>query len=205
MKIFCRRIRRKAHLISSAAFALSVLISPSSLIATNEQSSKASTSAHTNHPIVDCSVDPLQQISASMEALSRRVSPGVVQIFATGYNLDGDREHRNTDLSSRSSISGSGIIIASDGWIVTNAHVVQGGRRIRVRLTQEAPSSTLPGGASRHALFEAKLVVADRDTDLALLKIEATGLPTLELSDSSDLNQGQLVLPLAAHWASKIL
>jgi serine protease Do len=194
MKIFRRRIRRKANLISSAAFTLSVLINPSSLMATGKQSSKASTPGQTKHPIVDRSVDPLQQISASMESLSKRVSPGVVQIFASGYNLDGDREHRNTDLSSRSSISGSGIIIASDGWIVTNAHVVQGGRRIRVRLTPEATSSTPHSGASRHGLFEAKLVVADRDTDLALLKIEATGLPTLELSDSSDLKQGQLVL-----------
>jgi serine protease Do len=163
-------------------------------MATDEQSSKASIPGQTKHPIVDSSVDPLQQISASMESLSKRVSPGVVQIFATGYNLDSDREHRNTDLSSRSSVSGSGIIIAADGWIVTNAHVVQGGRRIRVRLTQEAASSTPHAGGSRHALFEAKLVAADRDTDLALLKIEATGLPTLELSDSSDLKQGQLVL-----------
>jgi serine protease Do len=53
-----------------------------------------------------------------------------------------------------------------------------------------APSD---GGSSR-ALFDAKLVVADRETDLALLKIDATDLPTLELSDSSDLKQGQLVL-----------
>jgi len=193
MKDFRRGIRGKAGRISSVVFSLSLLITPSS-IATNEQSSKALNAAQTKHPIVDSSVDPLQQISASMELLSKRVSPGVVQIFATGYSLDSDREHRNTDLSSRSSISGSGIIIASDGWIVTNAHVVQGGRRIRVRLTQEAASSTAHSGASRHALFEAKLVVADRDTDLALLKIEATGLPELELSDSSDLKQGQLVL-----------
>jgi serine protease Do len=76
--------------------------------------------------------------------------------------------------------------IGSDGWIVTNAHVVEGGRRIRVQLSHDA--------AARRALFDAKLVVADRETDLALLKIDATDLPTLELSDSSDLKQGQLVL-----------
>src|SRR6202007_119370 len=49
-------------------------------------------------------------------------------------------------------------------------------------------------GGSRHAVFDAMLVVVDRDTHLALLKIETSGLPTLELSDSSDLKQGQLVL-----------
>ncbi|HWO33138.1 MAG TPA: trypsin-like peptidase domain-containing protein, partial [Candidatus Acidoferrum sp.] len=49
-------------------------------------------------------------------------------------------------------------------------------------------------GRSRHALLEAKLVLADRDTDLAFLKVDATGLPTLELADSSELRQGQVVL-----------
>jgi S1-C subfamily serine protease len=43
-------------------------------------------------------------------------------------------------------------------------------------------------------LAEAKLILAVRDTDLAFLKVDATSLPTLELSDSSDLKQGQLVL-----------
>jgi serine protease Do len=105
-----------------------------------------------------------------------------------------DREHRNTGLLSRGLTSGSGFIIASDGWIVTNAHVVEGGRRIRVQLNNEAELSAQPDEALRHALVDAKLVLADRDTDLALLKIEASGLPTLELSDSSDLKQGQLVL-----------
>jgi serine protease Do len=142
----------------------------------------------------DRMADPLQQLSASMEALSKRVSPGVVQIFSTGYNLDRDRGRGAADLMSRGSSVGSGIIIAADGWIVTNAHVVQGGRRIRVRLS---PDISPPGSQDRTthgALFEAKLVAADRDTDLALLKIDATDLPALELSDSSALKQGQLVL-----------
>lgn len=117
-----------------------------------------------------------------------------MQIFSTGYMPNNDREHRNTGLLSRGLTSGSGFIIASDGWIVTNAHVVEGGRRIRVQLNNEAELSAQQNGASRHALFDAQLVLADRDTDLALLKIEASGLPTLELSDSSDLKQGQLVL-----------
>jgi serine protease Do len=77
---------------------------------------------------------------------------------------------------------------------LTNAHVVQGSRWIRVRLHEEDELSAAQNGRSRHALLEAKLVLADRDTDLAFLKVDATGLPTLELSDSSDLKQGQLVL-----------
>jgi serine protease Do len=191
MTIFKGRISKQIRLISSAAFCLGLLITSSVLEA---QSSKASTSAETKHAILDSSFDPLHQVSASLEVLSKRVSRSVVQIFSTGYNPDGDREHRNTELLSRGLTSGSGIIIASDGWIVTNAHVVQGGRRIRVQLSPEAALSAPQNGGSRRASFDAKLVVADRETDLALLKIDATDLPTLELSDSSDLQQGQLVL-----------
>src|SRR4029077_15389800 len=126
----------------------------------------ASTSGQTKHPILDSSFDPLHQVSTSLQLLSKRVSPSVVQIFSMGYGSDSDREHRNTDLLSRGLTSGSGIIIASDGWIVTNAHVVQGGRRIRVQLNPEAALSAPQNGGSRRASFDAKLVVADRETDL---------------------------------------
>jgi serine protease Do len=190
MESLQRRTCKQINSISSLVFCLGLLIAPSP---SGAQSSKPSTSVQTKLPILDNGLDPLHQVSASLEALSKRVSPGVVQIFSTGYKADSDREHRNTDLLSRGLTSGSGILLASDGWIVTNAHVVQGGRRIRVQLNHEAVLSTGQNRA-RHALFDAKLVVADRDTDLALLKIDATDLPTLELSDSSDLKQGQLVL-----------
>jgi serine protease Do len=161
--------------------------------ATEAQSGKQTIPGQTQHAIVDNGAESLQRFSTSMELLSKRVSPSVVQIFSTGYNLGTDREH-NSNLSSRRSSSGSGIIIAADGWIVTNAHVVEGGRRIRVRLNQGVDFPPSPNGKSRHALLEAELILADRDTDLAFLKVEATGLPTLELSDSSELRQGQLVL-----------
>jgi serine protease Do len=190
MTIFPGRVSKQFHLISSVAFCLGLLVASSPLAA---QSDKPSTSVLTKHSILDNSVDPLRQVSTSLEMLSKRVSPSVVQIFSTGYKPDSDREPRNTDLLTRGLASGSGIIIASDGWIVTNAHVVEGGRRIRVQLSPEAAASALQNSA-RHALFDAKLVVADRETDLALLKIDATELPTLQLSDSSDLKQGQLVL-----------
>src|ERR1700720_1642920 len=190
MNSFQTRVCKQIKLISHGAFCLGVLCAPS---LSSAQSTRPSTSVQAKLPIADTGLDPLHQVSASLEALSKRVSRGVVQIFSTGYKPDSEREHRNTDLLSRGVTSGSGIILASDGWIVTNAHVVQGGHRIRVQLNQEVLLSTVQN-QTRHALFDAKLVVADRDTDLALLKIDATDLPTLELSDSSDLKQGQLVL-----------
>jgi serine protease Do len=194
MKMLQRGACVRTNMIGSLALGLGVLIMLPSLSATEAQSSKKTASGQTKHAIVDNGVDSLQQLSTSLELLSKRVSPSVVQIFTTGYSLDNDREHNNTNLFSRRSNSGSGIIIASDGWIVTNAHVVRGSRWIRVRLHQEDDLSASQNGRSRHALLEAKLVLADRDTDLAFLKVDATGLPTLELSDSSDLRQGQLVL-----------
>src|ERR1700756_2202409 len=190
MNSFQTRVCKQIKLISHGAFCLGVLLAPS---LSRAQSNQPSTSVQAKLPIADTGLDPLHQVSASLEALSNRVSRGVVQIFSTGYKPDSERDHRNADLLSRGVTSGSGIILASDGWIVTNAHLVQGGRRIRVQLNQEVLLSTVQN-QTRHALFDAKLIVADRDTDLALLKIDASGLPTLELSDSSDLKQGQLVL-----------
>ena len=185
------RVYKQANVIGALALCLSLLLVSPSLEA---QSPKSSSSSQTKPSITDVGVDSLQQLSSSLEGLSKRVSLSVVQVFSTGYDRDSDREHGNTDLLSRGSSLGSGLIIASDGWIVTNAHVVQGGRRIRVRLNQAVPLSASRNGRSQCALFDAKVVVADRDTDLAVLKIEATGLTTLELADSSDLKQGQLVL-----------
>src|ERR1700741_4416720 len=191
MKIFRARICKQETLIRSVVFCLGLFIASSPLRA---QSSKASTSVPAKRSALDNSFDPLQQLSTSLQILSKRVRPSVVQIFSTTYMPDRGHEHKNPDLLSRGLTSGSGFIIASDGWIVTNAHVVQGGRRIRVQLSHEAALSAPQNGVSRHAVFDAMLVVVDRDTDLALLKIETSGLPTLELSDSSDLKQGHLVL-----------
>jgi serine protease Do len=191
MKVFREKDCRQASLVPALIFCLGIFIPSSPLEA---QSNKTSISGPTKHAIADSSIDPLQQISKSMQELSKRVSPSVVQIFSTAYSPESDREHRNTDLLSRGLISGSGIIVASDGWVVTNAHVVQGARRIRIRLSEEAAASALRDGKSRHVLFEAQLQAADRDTDLALLKIDTTNLPALEFADSSDLKQGQLVL-----------
>jgi serine protease Do len=188
-----RRLPVDSSMIGVLAFSLTILII-SLFSATGAYSSDERTPGQTKRAIVANRVDSLQKLSTSLEHLSKQVSPSVVEVFSTGYNVEPDREHNNTSLLSRRASSGSGIIIGSDGWIVTNAHVVEGSRRIRVRLNQEADSSELQNGKSRHALLEAKLILADRDTDLAFLKVYAAGLPALEFADSNNLKQGQLVL-----------
>ncbi len=139
---------------------------------------------------------PLQEFSSSLEALSRTVSRSVVQIFTTGYAAPDEGEAFNTSQLSRQHGSGSGVILSTDGHIVTNAHVVQGARRIQVLLrptrAQTAGKRSLlkPPGQT----IEAKIVGVDRESDLAVIKIERTGLPALTLGNSDNLRQGQVVL-----------
>ncbi|HTU34661.1 MAG TPA: Do family serine endopeptidase [Candidatus Acidoferrum sp.] len=75
---------------------------------------------------------------------------------------------------------GSGVILTSDGTIITNNHVIEGATDIKVSLSDKKE-------------YTAKLVGTDKDSDIAVLKINATGLPTLPLGNSSTLKVGDLV------------
>lgn len=131
----------------------------------------------------------LGDFSASLESLAAKVRPAVVQIFSTSYAApeEGD-SGSNTALLTRQTSTGSGVILSQDGYIVTNNHVVEAARKIEVKLPAEN------GTRARETTLPARLVGADRDSDLAVIKIERTGLPTLELADSNQLHQGQVVL-----------
>ncbi len=80
---------------------------------------------------------------------------------------------------------GSGFIISSDGYIMTNAHVVDHAEKITVRLTDKRE-------------FSAKVIGADSRTDVALLKIEAKGLPTVKLGDPNKLKVGEWVVAIGS-------
>jgi serine protease Do len=81
---------------------------------------------------------------------------------------------------------GSGFIVSQDGYVLTNAHVVAGDGEVTVRLAD----------AKRE--FKAKVVGADERTDIALLKVEATGLPTVKLGKSEKLQPGQWVAAIGS-------
>src|ERR1700752_329292 len=127
MHLFRGKISTEKTQISSVVLSLGLLIASAPLAA---QSGKGSPPASSKRSVLDNRFDSLQQVSTSLQMLSKQVRPSVVQIFSTGYVPDNDREHRNTEMLSRGLTTGSGFIIASDGWIVTNAHVVQEARRI---------------------------------------------------------------------------
>lgn len=138
----------------------------------------------------------LGQLSVSLEGLVNRIRPAVVQIFSTGYVTAGESSASNAAaLLSTQQSTGSGIIVSSDGYIVTNAHVVEGSRRIQVRLTTER---LRPGRAPvfepEVKLLEGKLVGMDRDMDVAVIKIDRTGLPYLQFGNSDLVRQGELVM-----------
>lgn len=80
---------------------------------------------------------------------------------------------------------GSGFIISADGYIMTNAHVVDSADRIMVRLTDKRE-------------FRAKVIGADKRTDVALLKIEATGLPKIIVGEPNELKVGEWVVAIGS-------
>ena len=135
----------------------------------------------------------------SYAELVSRVSPAVVTIRSTERSrpaqqfpfMDdpnfreffGDRLPQQQQPPQRVQGVGSGVIVNADGYILTNHHVVDGALEIKVELTD-------------NRTFAAKLVGSDPPSDLAVLKIDATSLPTLSLGDSDKVRVGDFVLAL---------
>jgi len=80
---------------------------------------------------------------------------------------------------------GSGFIVSSDGYILTNTHVVDNATRVTVRLTDRRE-------------FQAKVIGSDDKSDVALLKIDATNLPTVRIGDPSKLRPGEWVVAIGS-------
>ena len=140
----------------------------------------------------------LRALDDSLETVVSRVSPSVVQIVVAGYAPSEDHEHTAARIVRQHAI-GAGIIVDPEGYIMTNAHVVEGAQRIRVILPH--PSSDSPQGLQPvHAgqILEAKLLGTHKQTDLALLKIEATDLPAVSLRSDLRVRQGELVFAMGS-------
>ena len=178
----------------SIFFSLLLILAPSA----KAQSANASSGAQ-NPITTDKSVDLMRQMSASFESLVKRVSPAVVEVQVTGFGSTDDDDD-DTSGDSKSSIGrqrslGSGVVVDPDGYIITNYHVVKGAERVRVILTPQTtgsqPTSSLK---SRGKVLPARIVGFSKLIDLAVLKIEATNLPTLQIGRYEKIQKGQLVL-----------
>ena len=159
----------------------------------------------------DSSVNALLSLDKAMEALAARVTPATVNVTVTsktspkerGMQNDGDDDSDNFQqffgpfgnpfgnqfgrrfrMQPQPQIEhglGSGVIISPDGYIVTNNHVVDGATDIRVTLTDRR-------------ILKAKVIGTDPLTDLAVIKVDETNLPSVPLGDSTQLHPGQSVL-----------
>jgi len=136
----------------------------------------------------------LADFSAAVEELCAAVSPAVVQIeVRLRAPVDSD-DSRRTGFVANQRASGSGVIVDSSGYIITNAHVVEGSREIDVSVSDAGNAAT----PDAHKHYSARVIGTDKETDLAVIKIDAAHLPTLSFRDSDKLKQGQIVFALGS-------
>ena len=102
--------------------------------------------------------------------------------FGRGQGNGGKRQ-RQVQTPKRAA-AGSGVIISSDGYIVTNNHVVDGADELTVTLNENSKE------------YSARIIGADATTDLALIKIDAKNLPAIVVANSDDVKVGEWVLRL---------
>jgi serine protease Do len=116
--------------------------------------------------------------SSAIINVAANAGPSVVRIYTTGVDP-------NSAIQQEQDGVGSGIIFDSNGWILTNRHVVAG----TTDLTAQLKDGTK---------FEANLYGVDTLTDLAIIKVEATGLPAATMGDSDGLKVGELVVAIGS-------
>ena len=118
--------------------------------------------------------------AAPIVSVAERVSPAVVTITSSVA-----ARGNYGPFSVPATGVGSGVIFRPDGWILTNAHVVEGATSLRV---------TLKDGRE----LDATVVESDASKDLAVLKVDATGLPAADIGSSATLQVGQLVVAIGS-------
>jgi serine protease Do len=140
----------------------------------------------------------LKDFSKTLEELSDRTGRSVVQIFVRSY-VTNDSTDQVSDLLSKENSSGSGIIMSADGYILTNAHVVRGAHDVKVQLNiRMEKEARQQGDRSFNRPIPGTVVGIDRESDLAVVKIDKANLPFLKFGDSDELKQGQIVLALGS-------
>ena len=141
--------------------------------------------------------DSLARMNDSIDVLTRKVWPSVVQILVTSYGAREEPEGRGGAsgvVFGRQRSVGSGFVIDPDGYIMTNAHVVSGAQRVQIALPADNADGTLGTAlSSRMKLVQARIVGITTELDLALLKVEGVKLAPLPLATYSQVRQGETV------------
>ncbi|PWT97645.1 MAG: peptidase S1 [Terriglobia bacterium] len=158
----------------------------------------------------------LAEFSGELERLAAAVAPAVVQVRVSAWCAPESATRENAATLASCRVVGSGVIVDPSGYIITNEHVVRNARRIRVMLTPK-PGADGPAPASKpkdldsvvvdanrdpvgkREVLDAAVVGANRETDIALLKIEASGLPAIPIRLAArGPRQGQVVLAIGS-------
>jgi serine protease Do len=139
--------------------------------------------------------DPLERMNESIDALTKKVWPSVVQVIVSSYGARPEGAPGETNVVvGRQRSTGSGFVIDPEGYILTNAHVVSGARRVQIVLPAGDADGTLATALTgRRSLVPARVVGLTSELDLALLKVDDMKLPALPLATYSDLRQGETV------------
>jgi serine protease Do len=171
--------------LAQAAYAQSTAPAPAAQAAAPGQSMAPDTKA-----------DAVRSMSATFEDLAKRVSPAVVEVMVTGYGAPDEDDATASAAVGRERSLGAGIIVDPSGYIITNYHVVKGADRVRVLLTAPAKEESQPFALlnARGRVLPAKVIGFSKQIDLAVLKIDATGLPTIPIGLYARLRKGQVVL-----------
>jgi serine protease Do len=151
----------------------------------------------------------LSNLNDAIEDVIGKVAPSVVQILVTGYGPQPASDRQNTITIGRQKAIGSGFVIDSQGYILTNAHVVNGSERIQVVLPAKAPPAAKTAAlvdreevtkqrittalSPKMVIVTARVIGVARDLDIALLKIEGDAPPPLPLASYRDLRPGEMV------------
>ena len=139
--------------------------------------------------------DDLRKLNQSVDALIKKVAPSVVQILVTGYGpLEEGERGNTTSIIGRQRAIGSGFVIEESGYVMTNAHVVNGAERVQVVLPNPTADGSLEAALStRTRLAPARIVGVSKELDLAVIKVDAGKLAALALADYRKLGQGEMV------------
>jgi len=131
----------------------------------------------------------LRANSDAIEALVIRVMPSVVQVVVSGYRPQGDGQRIRRERT-----LGSGVVVDAGGYVLTNAHVVQGAERVQVVLAGQSATSDSARVVGQEArTLDARIVGQSDELDLALLQVNVQDLVPLPLADYGQLRQGELV------------
>ncbi|MEO8570186.1 MAG: trypsin-like peptidase domain-containing protein [Chloroflexota bacterium] len=177
------RRRSGAASLVAASLLSAVLASGGTVLALGASGALNRPAAATTGTPLATNVGALQPVtideSTATIAVAAKVSPAVVRITVTGSSDPG-----NLGVIPATGV-GSGVIFNSNGWILTNHHVVEGGQKFDVELKDgRVLSGTVYG--------------IDTLTDLAIVKVDATGLPTAAIGESDALKVGQLVVAIGS-------